>query len=98
MGVALLLLRIFARGAARLEPRDPTAPTRCVIGLIGIAYLLSIGPDDLEGNHGMQQLDLTDPQTLAALIRQLTLAPAADAACGVATPTVPATQTPTTKN
>jgi hypothetical protein len=46
----------------------------------------------------MQQLDLTDPQTLAALIRQLTLAPAADAACGVATPTVPATQTPTTKN
>jgi AcrR family transcriptional regulator len=97
-GESLQLLRIIERVAARLDPSDPTAPTRCVIGLIGIAYLLSIGPDDLEGNHGMQQLDLTDPQTLAALIRQLTLAPAADAACGVATPTVPATQTPTTKN
>lgn len=69
---AKFFLEVIERVAAKLAPDDPTAPSRCVIGFIGIAYVLSVDPDDADE---FEFRGFASRDAIAQLIRQLTLAP-----------------------
>jgi hypothetical protein len=76
---ANFFLDIIQRVAAKLAPNDPTAPTRAVVAFIGIAYVLSIDPEDANAAD-FPQFDTDFPgfdslDAIAQLVCQLTLAP-----------------------
>lgn len=76
---ANFFLDIIQRVAAKLAPNDPSAPTRAVVAFIGIAYVLSVDPEDADAAD-FPQFDVEFPgftslDTIAQLVCQLTLAP-----------------------